>query len=108
MFPSPIRPLAASVIITFIIIYMWLSGNAGSCVANVLGGSTGCKTTNAVVQEVCPGEGTLQPIPAKIWQIYFKHPRPQRVWKMMRGWEDKNPGYDHMVLDDDDSREFVK
>ena len=44
----------------------------------------------------------------KGWQIYFKHPRPQRVWKMMRGWEDKNPGYDHMVLDDDDGREFVK
>lgn len=102
------RRLAASVIITVLFFYSWLSGNTGSDVADNLAGRNESKVIVASVQQVSSEANTLQPIPAKIWQIYFKHPRPERVWNMMREWEDKNPAYDHMILDDEDGRDFVK
>ncbi|KAL8911882.1 MAG: hypothetical protein Q9171_003008 [Xanthocarpia ochracea] len=98
------RPVAASLTIIVIFAYWWLSdtapsGNNGPTVIQAKGWSG---------QKILSHQNTLRPIPKKIWQINFNHPRYERLQKSIRSWKGKNPSYEHVVLDDEAGRQYVR
>ncbi|KAL8786215.1 MAG: hypothetical protein Q9213_002904 [Squamulea squamosa] len=105
MFPSfAWRPLAASVVITFIFVYSWFSDIAPNGRR-----PTGFETDEWSSQKVISThQNTLQPISKKIWQINFDHPNFETLQKSIWTWSTKNPSYDHKVLDGDSGRQFVQ
>lgn len=91
------RPLVAAFSIACIVVYSWL----GNIVPNL---------SNIPVSEAqkFSGHGTLQPIPKKIWQINFNHPRYLALQKFVASWNEENPSYQHTLLDVQAGREIVR
>ncbi|KAL8994841.1 MAG: hypothetical protein Q9188_006952 [Gyalolechia gomerana] len=70
------RPLVAGFTIACINVYTWLG--------------------NLVTFS---GHGSLQPIPKKIWQINFNHPRYSDLESFVNTWKSNDAGYEHTLLD---------
>lgn len=77
------RLIAASVALTVGFVYAWLCE------------PTGFRAAEPSSQEVIAPQNALQPIPHKIWQINFDHPKwtDSRLQTAVRSWTAKNPSY---------------
>lgn len=92
------RPLAASFTIACIIVYTWL----GKLVPSL------SHYQDFQAPEFSDSHQQLQPIPKKIWQINFKHPRFFSLEQFVDTWRDRNPGYEHILLDKEGGEELVR
>ncbi|KAL9036574.1 MAG: hypothetical protein Q9180_004225 [Flavoplaca navasiana] len=104
MFPTAIwRPFVASFTIAIVILYSWFGNDS-------LNGArpSGNDTVTWSSEDISSPQQTLQPIPRKIWQLFFSRPIPWDDRKKMLSWTIKNPSHEHRVLDDKAGREFVQ
>lgn len=103
MFPAIVwRPFAASLTITFLVVYSWFGKNHPD-----LSESTALET-QTYSQQITPHQTSLQPIPKNIWQINFNHPRYTRLRDSVNSWQDKNPSYSHKVLEEQAGKQIVQ
>ncbi|KAI4188043.1 MAG: hypothetical protein L6R41_002420 [Letrouitia leprolyta] len=96
------RPLAAAFTISCIVVYTWL----GKLVPNL-------NDYQDFQAQKFSGHGSLshqslQPIPKKIWQINFNHPRYFSLEKFVGTWRDQNPDYEHTLLDKEAGEDIVR
>ena len=104
MFPSAIwRPFIASITIAVVIVYSWF-GNVSINTAR----PPGLDASKWSSLKTPSQRDTLQPIPKKIWQLHFERPIPKDIHGPIQSWTNKNPSYEHMVLDDEAGQEFVR
>ncbi|KAL8728270.1 MAG: hypothetical protein Q9166_005511 [cf. Caloplaca sp. 2 TL-2023] len=97
------RPLVVGVTITCLFVYSWFSD-----IALKLDGPARYEAQEWTQEVVRSDSQILQPIPKKIWQINFNHPRYHKLEKSIRSWKSKNPEYEHTILDEAAGRQFVR
>ncbi|KAL8947231.1 MAG: hypothetical protein Q9222_006467 [Ikaeria aurantiellina] len=96
------RPFIISSILALILVYSWL----GHIIPIVNEPASPEKPSWFDFCATSPRQ-VLDPIPKKIWQINFSHPRYELLKKSIRSWEKKNRKHKHKLLDAKAGRKII-
>lgn len=97
------RPLVAAFTIACVVMYSWF----GNLMPN-LDDRANFDALKGPDHKFGLSQKTLLPIPKKIWQINFNHPKYTALRRSIATWRGMNPEYDHTLLTDDIGKEIIQ
>ncbi|KAL8698920.1 MAG: hypothetical protein Q9201_006304 [Fulgogasparrea decipioides] len=104
MLPTVVwRPHVAGLTIAAVVVYLWLRHLIPD-----LSDSPNLQVQGFSNHHSDQYQKHLQPIPKKIWQINFNHPRFASLEHSVRSWKVKNPSHSHKLLDDEAGSRIVR